>query len=100
MAYRAKNPEMESLTPTEEALAICRERLDRALKVQGRVPWSAVASLTRQECALLVALEAGEGEEEEEVTPEQLRAEILALPDELVPVARAALAERSKHGRR
>lgn len=67
---------------------------------EGRA-FTAIATLTKQ----LVALQRERGQLEDaepigDPTPEAVRSEIMALPDHLVPAAKAAVRERERLGRR
>jgi hypothetical protein len=87
-----------AITSLEELNA----RLD-AMTAAGRPPWSAIAALeatrvrVRTDIARLNAASGGsERSEFDPPTPEELRDGILALTDDLVSVAKEAIAERIK----
>lgn len=71
--------------------------LDEALKKK-TPPWTAVSQLTRQQAKLAAEVAKMDGEEErtEGITPERLRAAIMALPTSMIPVAEAAILERKR----
>lgn len=75
--------------------------LDMALQ-QERIPWTAVAQLARLRASLVAEIAdlelsaTREQHAEDQVSAEHLHRAILALPDELVDVARRALDERAR----